>query len=88
MKRDLVTFAQQNGTLPADPSTFYETKTPEERKRLAALAALSQENRTMEEWSYDNGSCDIDGWVEHVKCDVVNTPHARQAIIQGHAALR
>ena len=49
MKRDLVTFAQQNGTLPADPSTFYETKTPEERKRLAALAALSQENRTMEE---------------------------------------
>nr|CAG4651333.1 EOG090X0DSH [Simocephalus serrulatus]SVE94504.1 EOG090X0DSH [Simocephalus serrulatus] len=46
MKRDLVTFAQQNDTLPADASTFYETKTPEERKRLAALA---QENRNMEE---------------------------------------
>lgn len=46
MKRDLVTFAQQNGTLPADVTTFYETKTPEERKRLAALA---QENRNMEE---------------------------------------
>lgn len=46
MKRDLVSFAQQNDTLPADPSTFYETKTPEERKRLAALAL---ENRTMEE---------------------------------------
>lgn len=46
MKRDLVTFAQQNDTKPADESTFYETKTPEERKRLAALAL---ENRNMEE---------------------------------------
>lgn len=46
MKRDLVAFAQLTGTSPADPSTFYETKTPEERKRLAALA---QENRIMEE---------------------------------------
>lgn len=47
MKRDLVSFSQQHDTLPADPSTFYETKTPEERKRLAAIA---QENRNMEEW--------------------------------------
>ena len=46
MKRDLVSFSQQNDTLPADASTFYETKTPEERKRLAAIA---QENRNMEE---------------------------------------
>lgn len=46
MKRDLVAFAQLTGTTPADASTFYETKTPEERKRLAALA---QENRIMEE---------------------------------------
>lgn len=47
MKRDLVSFSQQHDTLPADASTFYETKTPEERKRLAAIA---QENRNMEEW--------------------------------------
>ena len=33
-------------TQPADKSTFFETKTPEERKRLAALAI---ENRNMEE---------------------------------------
>lgn len=46
MKRDLVSFSQQNDTLPADATTFYETKTPEERKRLAAIA---QENRNMEE---------------------------------------
>nr|CAG4636520.1 EOG090X0DSH [Eubosmina coregoni]SVE70066.1 EOG090X0DSH [Eubosmina coregoni] len=46
MKRDLVTFAQQTDTQPADKSTFFETKTPEERKRLAALAI---ENRNMEE---------------------------------------
>lgn len=51
MKRDLVAFAQLTGTTPADASTFYETKTPEERKRLAALA---QENRIMEEWLRDN----------------------------------
>lgn len=50
MKRDLVSFSQQNDTLPADASTFYETKTPEERKRLAAIA---QENRNMEEWYKD-----------------------------------
>nr|SVE73825.1 EOG090X0DSH [Daphnia atkinsoni] len=46
MKRDLVSFSQQHDTPPADASTFYETKTPEERKRLAAIA---QENRNMEE---------------------------------------
>nr|SVE90152.1 EOG090X0DSH [Daphnia sinensis] len=46
MKRDLVSFSQQNDTQPADATTFYETKTPEERKRLAAIA---QENRNMEE---------------------------------------
>jgi N-alpha-acetyltransferase 10/11 len=46
MKRDLVQFAQQNDVTPADRSTFYETKSLEERKRLAALA--SQE-RSMDE---------------------------------------
>ncbi len=62
MKRDLVTFAQQNGTLPADVTTFYETKTPEERKRLAALA---QENRNMEEWwKSQKQEKKVDGWVE------------------------
>lgn len=38
-------------TQPADKSTFFETKTPEERKRLAALAI---ENRNMEEWRDQN----------------------------------
>lgn len=63
MKRDLVTFAQQNDTLPADASTFYETKTPEERKRLAALAL---ENRNMEEWAHNNNNNirkNVDGWL-------------------------
>nr|CAG4648890.1 EOG090X0DSH [Polyphemus pediculus] len=45
MKRDLVTFAQQNDVTPADKTTFYETKTVEERKRLLALA----QERNMEE---------------------------------------
>ena len=45
MKRDLVTFAQQHDITPADKTTFYETKTAEERKRLAALAL----ERNMEE---------------------------------------
>lgn len=59
MKRDLVSFSQQNDTLPADATTFYETKTPEERKRLAAIA---QENRNMEEWKKDRNDKNwIDG---------------------------
>nr|CAG4638741.1 EOG090X0DSH [Cyclestheria hislopi] len=38
MKRDLVAFAQQNDVTPADRTTFYETKSAEERKRSTALA--------------------------------------------------
>nr|CAG4641209.1 EOG090X0DSH [Eulimnadia texana] len=45
MKRDLISFAQQNGIAPADPSTFFETKSAEERKRQSASA----QERTMEE---------------------------------------
>ena len=45
MKRDLVAFTQQNDVTPADRSSFYETKSAEERKRLAAFA----QERIMEE---------------------------------------
>ena len=42
MKRDLISFAQQNQVTPADKTTFYETKSAEERK-------LRAPERTMEE---------------------------------------
>jgi len=45
MKRDLISFAQQNQVTPADKTTFYEIKSAEERKQRAAQAL----ERTMEE---------------------------------------
>merc|ERR1712137_555869 len=45
MKRDLISFAQQNRVTPADKTTFYEIKSAEGRKQRAAQAL----ERTMEE---------------------------------------
>nr|CAG4642806.1 EOG090X0DSH [Evadne anonyx] len=45
MKRDLLSFAQQNQVTPADKTTFFEIKSAEERKQRLAAAL----ERTMEE---------------------------------------